>query len=48
MNCVLSTFMVSKVSAEQGTALRNIIGNDTVFDDLNLSKKEYPQVPTTW
>jgi hypothetical protein len=25
-----------------------ITGNDSVFDDLQISKKEYPEVPTTW
>jgi hypothetical protein len=23
-------------------------GDDTIFDDLGISKKDYPQVPTTW
>ena len=23
-------------------------GNDAVFADLGLSKREYPQVPSTW
>lgn len=25
-----------------------IAGDDSVFDDLKISKKDYPQVPTTW
>jgi hypothetical protein len=24
------------------------LGDDSVFDDLKISKKDYPQVPTTW
>lgn len=25
-----------------------LTGDDTVFDDLGMSMKEYPKVPTTW
>ncbi len=25
-----------------------VTGNDAVFADLGLSKREYPQVPSTW
>jgi hypothetical protein len=24
------------------------LGDDSVFDDLKISKKEYSEVPTTW
>jgi uroporphyrinogen-III synthase len=25
-----------------------LLGDDSVYDDLKISKKEYPQVATTW
>lgn len=25
-----------------------VTGDDSVFEDLGLSSKEYPKVPTTW
>jgi len=25
-----------------------VLGDDSVYDDLKISKKEYPQVATTW
>jgi hypothetical protein len=28
--------------------LMSNVGDDSVFDDLKISKDEYPKVPTTW
>jgi hypothetical protein len=25
-----------------------LLGDDSVFDDLKISKQDYPKVPTTW
>ncbi|EKG09342.1 hypothetical protein MPH_13656 [Macrophomina phaseolina MS6] len=33
---------------EDELRVQHLHGNDTVFDDLKLSKDEYPKVPTTW
>lgn len=27
---------------------KHFIGDDSVYDDLKISKDEYPKVPTTW
>jgi hypothetical protein len=39
--------MVRPVSLHEPHA-DHFIGDDSVFDDLKLSKKDYPKVPTTW
>ena len=32
----------------EGMCANRLIGDDAVFADLGISKKEYPQVPSTW
>jgi hypothetical protein len=31
-----------------GERANSRLGDDTIFDDLHISKKEYPDVKTTW
>ncbi|KAF2115215.1 tetrapyrrole biosynthesis, uroporphyrinogen III synthase [Lophiotrema nucula] len=33
---------------EDELRVKHLHGDDTIFDDLNISKKDYSQVPTTW
>ncbi|KAF4300767.1 hypothetical protein GTA08_BOTSDO10847 [Botryosphaeria dothidea] len=39
---------LEKLEHEDELRVQHLHGNDTVFDDLKLSKDEYPKVPTTW
>ncbi|KAF2659484.1 tetrapyrrole biosynthesis, uroporphyrinogen III synthase [Lophiostoma macrostomum CBS 122681] len=39
---------LEQLEHEDELRVEHLNGNDTVFDDLNLSKKEYASVPTTW
>lgn len=39
---------LEKLEHEDELRVKHLHGDDTVFDDLQLSKKEYPKVPTTW
>ncbi|KAB2574120.1 Neurofilament medium polypeptide [Lasiodiplodia theobromae] len=39
---------LEKLEHEDELRVEHLHGNDTVFDDLKLSKNEFPQVPTTW
>ncbi|KAL0257772.1 hypothetical protein SLS55_006935 [Diplodia seriata] len=39
---------LEKLEHEDELRVEHLHGNDTVFDDLKISKNEYPQVPTTW
>lgn len=39
---------LEKLEHEDELRVKHLHGNDSVFDDLQISKKEYPKVPTTW
>lgn len=39
---------VEKLEHEDELRVEHLKGDDTVFDDLHISSKEYPSVPTTW
>ncbi|GAB7344399.1 hypothetical protein MBLNU457_2253t2 [Dothideomycetes sp. NU457] len=39
---------MEKLEHEDEIRVEHLKGDDTVFTDLGLSKKEYPDVPTTW
>lgn len=39
---------IEKLEHEDELRVEHLKGDDTVFDDLGLSHKEYPSVPTTW
>lgn len=39
---------LEKLEQEDELRVQNISGDDTVFADLGISSKEYPQVKTTW
>ncbi|GME39919.1 uncharacterized protein LTHEOB_2015 [Neofusicoccum parvum] len=39
---------LEKLEHEDELRVEHLHGDDTVFDDLKISKDEYPKVPTTW
>jgi hypothetical protein len=39
---------LEKLEHEDELRVDHLHGDDSVFDDLKLSKDEYPKVPTTW
>ncbi|KAI9727826.1 MAG: hypothetical protein M1834_007973 [Cirrosporium novae-zelandiae] len=39
---------MEKLEDEDQIRVEHLKGDDSVFDDLSLSSKEYPKVPTTW
>lgn len=39
---------LEKLEHEDELRVQHLHGDDTVFDDLKLSKDEYPKVQTTW
>jgi hypothetical protein len=39
---------IEKLEHEDELRVQHLHGDDSVFDDLKISKDEYPQVPTTW
>lgn len=39
---------IEKLEHEDELRVEHLKGDDTVFEDLGLSHKEYPSVPTTW
>ncbi|KAF1916380.1 hypothetical protein BDU57DRAFT_538689 [Ampelomyces quisqualis] len=39
---------LEKLEHEDELRVEHLHGDDSVFDDLNISKKDYPRVPTTW
>jgi hypothetical protein len=39
---------LEKLEHEDELRVEHLHGDDSVFDDLKISKKDYPQVPTTW
>ncbi|KAF1835043.1 tetrapyrrole biosynthesis, uroporphyrinogen III synthase [Decorospora gaudefroyi] len=39
---------IEKLEHEDELRVEHLHGDDSVYDDLKISKKEYPQVPTTW
>ncbi|KAF2819523.1 tetrapyrrole biosynthesis, uroporphyrinogen III synthase [Ophiobolus disseminans] len=39
---------LEKLEHEDELRVKHLNGDDSVFDDLKLSKKDYPKVPTTW
>ena len=43
-----TTFLVNIVSVEINKNAYLLSGDDSIFNDLNISKNEYPKVSTTW
>ncbi|KAJ8113362.1 hypothetical protein OPT61_g4502 [Boeremia exigua] len=39
---------IEQLEHEDELRVQHLNGDDTVFDDLKISKDEYPKVPTTW
>ncbi|KAH7081841.1 tetrapyrrole biosynthesis, uroporphyrinogen III synthase [Paraphoma chrysanthemicola] len=39
---------LEKLEHEDELRVQHLNGDDSVFDDLKISKKDYPTVPTTW
>ncbi|KAL6156789.1 hypothetical protein ACJQWK_06583 [Exserohilum turcicum] len=39
---------IEKLEHEDELRVEHLHGDDSVYDDLKISKKEYPEVPTTW
>ncbi|KAF2687889.1 tetrapyrrole biosynthesis, uroporphyrinogen III synthase [Lentithecium fluviatile CBS 122367] len=39
---------LEKLEHEDELRVEHLQGDDSVFDDLKISKKDYPKVPTTW
>ncbi|KAH7410371.1 tetrapyrrole biosynthesis, uroporphyrinogen III synthase [Phaeosphaeria sp. MPI-PUGE-AT-0046c] len=39
---------LEKLEHEDELRVKHLHGDDSVFDDLQISKKDYPKVPTTW
>ncbi|KAF2807864.1 tetrapyrrole biosynthesis, uroporphyrinogen III synthase [Mytilinidion resinicola] len=39
---------MEKLEHEDELRVQHLHGDDSVFDDLKMSKSEYPKVPTTW
>ncbi|KAF2258107.1 hypothetical protein CC78DRAFT_145693 [Lojkania enalia] len=39
---------LERLEHEDELRVNHLHGDDSVFDDLGISKKDYPQVPTTW
>jgi hypothetical protein len=39
---------LEKLEEEDEHRVHNLRGDDTVFDDLGISSKDYPKVLTTW
>ncbi|KAL6707841.1 hypothetical protein ACN47E_003741 [Coniothyrium glycines] len=39
---------IEKLEHEDELRVEHLHGDDTVYDDLKISKEEYPSVPTTW
>ncbi|KAF2477844.1 tetrapyrrole biosynthesis, uroporphyrinogen III synthase [Lindgomyces ingoldianus] len=39
---------IEQLKHEDGLRTQNLHGDDSVFDNLQINKKDYPQVPTTW
>ncbi|KAF2218289.1 hypothetical protein BDZ85DRAFT_299655 [Elsinoe ampelina] len=39
---------LEKLEHEDQIRINNLKGDDTIFDDLGISKKDYPDVATTW
>ncbi|KAF2195400.1 tetrapyrrole biosynthesis, uroporphyrinogen III synthase [Zopfia rhizophila CBS 207.26] len=39
---------IEQLEHEDELRVEHLHGDDSVFDDLKISKKDYPQVPTTW
>ncbi|KAJ4347004.1 uncharacterized protein N0V89_010938 [Didymosphaeria variabile] len=39
---------LEKLEHEDELRVEHLHGNDSIFDDLDISRKEYSQVPTTW
>lgn len=42
------TESMEKLEHEDELRVQHLHGDDSVFDDLKMSKKDYPQVLTTW
>lgn len=39
---------IEKLEHEDELRVQHLHGDDSVYDDLKISKEEYPKVPTTW
>ncbi|KAH3919897.1 hypothetical protein HBI56_032400 [Parastagonospora nodorum] len=39
---------LEKLEHEDELRVEHLHGDDSIFDDLKISKKDYPKVPTTW
>ncbi|KAF1939607.1 hypothetical protein EJ02DRAFT_408266 [Clathrospora elynae] len=39
---------LEKLEHEDELRVEHLHGDDSIYDDLKISKKDYPQVPTTW
>jgi len=39
---------IEKLGHEDELRVQHLHGDDSVFDDLKMSKEEYPKIPTTW
>jgi hypothetical protein len=39
---------MEKLEGEDERRIEHLKGDDSVFEDLKLSKEDYPKVPTTW
>jgi hypothetical protein len=39
---------LEQLEHEDELRIEHLHGNDSVFDDLKITKNDYPKVPTTW
>lgn len=39
---------LEQLEHEDELRIHHLAGDDSVFEDLSLSKKDYPSLPTTW